>query len=281
MRETQDVILDDIVTAEVTNSRFVSETTYTPDSDGNIVLEEIPRQIDLVTFESETEGNDWWENSFSQLYTSPFDTPEEEARGSTTITLDGSAIGMEDVKVSYMPRNLYTASLKRASISNNRRLISQTIRTDVSSNVPLDQRLTFKGNETLVTYESEDTDGYTDWRFFRASDPVAAFQVRTTDSGVESTYGIGNIESATATKINVILDRSTDWYVQFRINDGPWGAKQLLDVTPRRVTGKHRDNTTVTATSSGATVRTSNPKFTSQKTSRGIKIVNKTYPEDT
>jgi len=97
-------------------------------------------------------------------------------------------------------------------------------------------------------------------------------------NGVTGT--VGNVPIGNVNFIYAILDRTIDWTFQFKVNDGPWSDLQSLNFKVRTMTGRHRDVITSTKTGSGETTRTTNPKFTEKKTSRGVQITNIIYPKN-
>lgn len=135
----------------------------------------------------------------------------------------------------------------------------------------------FQPNETYLTL-SDITGSYVDWEIRLKSESTASMKFRTTSTGL-SNPAIANITAYSISRVGVNLDRTKDYYVRAKQEGNDWSAWQLLELTPekRTILGKHRDTTTVTNSSRGATVRTNNPLWEEVRTSKGIKIVNKLY----
>jgi hypothetical protein len=132
---------------------------------------------------------------------------------------------------------------------------------------------TFKNNEVKLVSDTDYTDSM-------------IWQIRSEDQTSKEAQTIsipnvinGNLLSYGTNYINLWIDRTKNYYIRTNVDNAGWSDWNYLDLTGeiRVVGGKHRDNTTVTKTSKGATVRTSNPQWTETKTSRGATIHNNTY----
>lgn len=100
----------------------------------------------------------------------------------------------------------------------------------------------------------------------------------TTDSGI-TPANVANIRFFNKTTLAIELDRTSDYYLRFRIDRGDWSEWSLIELSGeiRLPIGRHRSQTEVTRTSRGYSVRTVNPRWTETKTRRGATIVNNVY----
>jgi hypothetical protein len=150
-----------------------------------------------------------------------------------------------------------------------------------SGDISNEDAVKFKNNEVSLAFEADVFDHqFTDWQLRREHEASASINIRTTSSG--TAIDIANVTNANLTRLDMVLDKSENYYVRVRENAASWSDWVFMDLSGeiRSITGKHRDTTTVTETSAGATVQTSNPKWTETATSTGVQIVNNVYNQE-
>lgn len=135
---------------------------------------------------------------------------------------------------------------------------------------------TFKNNEVKLVSDTAYTNSMI-WQIRREDQTPKEAQTISIPNTIS-----GNLLSYGTNYINLWIDRTKNYYIRTNIDNAGWSDWNYLDLTGeiRVVGGKHRDNTTVTETNKGATVRTSNPRWTETKTPRGATIHNNTYSRE-
>ncbi len=201
---------------------------------------------------------------------------------SNVVTLSNALPGgTSEVWVDAIPNIFYTHTLTYSPVAPNTTNVSQLDFTNILHGMPpenappLDVRAKFRDDFSSLTIPLESNHSSTTWQFFREFDAEPHFTIKTTSGGVEGV--IGNVLLSSLNSLSLALDRTIVWYVRYRVNDGEWSSKSLIRQKHRAPTGKHRDTHVIKKTKRGATVSTTNPLWTEQKTKRGSIIVNKTY----
>lgn len=152
--------------------------------------------------------------------------------------------------------------------------------------IPIEERVVFRGNEIVIqlwkffdTFPSDHAS--TLWVFTNTVDPSNAFTITTTASGVVSDLPIAEVSYGTLVELRIALDRTKDWHFQAILNNNIYSEQVLLDLQPRMLSAKHRTDSSVTATRTGATVSTSSPRWTETQTSDGRVIIsNQVYADE-
>lgn len=130
-------------------------------------------------------------------------------------------------------------------------------------------------NETYLTISSSSST--IQWQIRPIYSQNVLMNFTTTNSGISPSSA--NINFIDRTTVAVHLDRSVNYYLRYTTDDGTMSDWVLIELSGelRLPIGRHRNNTVVSETSRGATVRTTNPKWTETKTRRGATIRNNSY----
>lgn len=154
----------------------------------------------------------------------------------------------------------------------------------MTSAIPLEEQVVFRGNEIVLQLEEFITipvdHSSTQWKFTSTVNLNETFTITVTANGVVSDYPISIISYASLVELRIALDRTKDYYLQVRANEEEWSEQELLDHQPRMISAKHRSETEVTPTTTGATVSTPYPRWTELRSGNRVVITNQVYVDE-
>lgn len=188
-----------------------------------------------------------------------------------------------DIRVLYVPRTRYIASLSNAYLSSD---ISRNIEPhivfssrSITSSAPAEEVARFQSNQTHIGFVST-ISGHvvTRWQVRMEHEPCASINLTTNLSGIVG-RNIAIVTLSSLTSIDIQLDRMYNYYIRVNQNDLFWSSWIYLDLTgeKRTIVGKYRRDTVMTPSSRGATVTTNNPQWSYTSVSRGAIITPITY----
>lgn len=277
---------DDIFTKPIYPPERYIGPTYTPVGD-QVTLEDIPEDVVSAVKLSKLSGATWWDDLVEgdNIYTAPSgQLPYDESHETSTITLEESP--GEDVKISWVPRELYSDFLTPISPTpqpqpddSRARVSFNDLAGSAGSSTSEYERAKFKGNEVNLTI-NRTSHSETIWEI-RKEHESSGFTITTNENGVSGLTNVGNVIQANLSLLSITLNRTYNYYVRVNIGEG-WSDWSYIDLSGeiRTVVGKHRDNEVETKTTSGVKIITTNPKWSEAKTSRGIKITNNIYKRE-